>query len=183
MIFLKCKKSDCDVKVIHNVSIFNAISITGLSLYTFGQTVSIVYFTETYQPESFYDKILENLNLGLHTLCLLDIRMHEPTADTILSKNPVYELPRCMKIHEAVEILLKISKKRNCKKITKDTLIVGAARVGTKTEKIVTMTMEQALLPHYIENMGATLHSLVIVGKLDLIEQDIIQIYKLKFDQ
>ena len=40
------------------------------------QAVSIVFFTETWQPDSFYDKILANRRMGLHTLCLLDIKVN-----------------------------------------------------------------------------------------------------------
>ena len=42
------------------------------------QTVSIVFFTETWRPDSFYHKIVANQRLGLHTLCLLDIQVKEP---------------------------------------------------------------------------------------------------------
>lgn len=49
----------------------NAIGCCGLQLYNYGRTVSIVFFTETWKPDSFYDKIKDNLSLGLHTLCLL----------------------------------------------------------------------------------------------------------------
>jgi diphthine methyl ester synthase len=44
---------------------------SGLQLYTFGQAVSIVFFTETWRPDSFYDKIKFNRSGDLHTLCLL----------------------------------------------------------------------------------------------------------------
>lgn len=40
-------------------------------LYNFGETVSVVFWTESWRPESFYDKILQNRAAGLHTLCLL----------------------------------------------------------------------------------------------------------------
>jgi len=40
-------------------------------LYSFGETVSIPYWTESWQPDSFYDKIFGNRRRGLHTLCLL----------------------------------------------------------------------------------------------------------------
>ena len=67
----------------------NAVGCCGLQLYNFGETVrcssrfvlisprqvSIPFWTETWQPESFYDKICENLSRGLHTLCLLDIKV------------------------------------------------------------------------------------------------------------
>ena len=47
------------MRVIHNASIMNAVAACGLQLYRFGQTVSIVFFTETWRPDSFYDRILE----------------------------------------------------------------------------------------------------------------------------
>lgn len=59
--------------VIHNASIINAVSSCGLQLYNFGQVVSLPFFTETWKPSSFYPKIQENKNLGLHTLVLLGI--------------------------------------------------------------------------------------------------------------
>ena len=40
-------------------------------LYNFGETVSIVLWTDTWKPDSFYDKIAANKKQGLHTLCLL----------------------------------------------------------------------------------------------------------------
>ncbi|XP_049895551.1 diphthine methyl ester synthase-like [Epinephelus moara] len=58
-------------KVIHNASIMNAVGCCGLQLYNFGETVSLVFWTETWRPESFYDKICKNRKAGLHTLCLL----------------------------------------------------------------------------------------------------------------
>ncbi|CAJ0965124.1 unnamed protein product [Ranitomeya imitator] len=42
-----------------------------LQLYNFGETASIVFWTDTWKPESFYDKIRRNRLSGLHTLCLL----------------------------------------------------------------------------------------------------------------
>ena len=50
----------------------NAVGACGLQLYNFGQTVSLVFFTETWKPDSFYDRIKENADIGLHTLVLLD---------------------------------------------------------------------------------------------------------------
>ena len=47
------------------------------------QTVSIVFFTDTWRPDSFYHKIVANQQLGLHTLCLLDIQVKEPTLESL----------------------------------------------------------------------------------------------------
>jgi diphthine methyl ester synthase len=62
-----------EVKVVHNASVMNAIGACGLQLYRYGETVSIPFFTETWRPDSFYVKIKNNRQLGLHTLCLLGI--------------------------------------------------------------------------------------------------------------
>jgi diphthine methyl ester synthase len=68
---VRAKKMGIEVKVVHNASVMNAIGICGLQLYRYGETVSIPFFTETWRPDSFYEKIQQNRNLGLHTLCLL----------------------------------------------------------------------------------------------------------------
>ena len=60
-------------KVIHNASIINAVSSCGLQLYNFGQVVSLPFFTDTWKPSSFYPKIKENMDAGVHTLVLLGI--------------------------------------------------------------------------------------------------------------
>jgi len=53
-------------------------------LYNFGETVSIVFWTDNWQPDSFYDKIDANLSRGLHTLCLLDIKVKEQTVENMM---------------------------------------------------------------------------------------------------
>jgi diphthine methyl ester synthase len=60
-------------EVVHNASIMTAVGVCGVNLYNFGQTVSIPFFTPTWQPDSFYDKIAFNLSGKLHTLCLLGV--------------------------------------------------------------------------------------------------------------
>lgn len=58
----------------HNASIMNAIGCCGLQLYRFGETISIPYWTDSWQPDSFYDKIKTNVAAGFHTLALLGTR-------------------------------------------------------------------------------------------------------------
>ncbi|KMT07840.1 hypothetical protein BVRB_6g146510 isoform B [Beta vulgaris subsp. vulgaris] len=69
---VRAKQIGVDVEVVHNASVMNAVGVCGLQLYRYGETVSIPFFTETWRPDSFYDKIKSNRDLGLHTLCLLD---------------------------------------------------------------------------------------------------------------
>ena len=42
-----------------------------LQLYNFGETVSLVMWSDSWQPDSYVDKIDRNLLHGNHTLCLL----------------------------------------------------------------------------------------------------------------
>lgn len=47
-IFLRAKNMGIAVSAIHNASIMNAMGCCGLQLYTYGQTVSIPYYTGKY---------------------------------------------------------------------------------------------------------------------------------------
>ncbi|KAI5289562.1 diphthine synthase, partial [Ascosphaera atra] len=71
---LRARETGIKINTVPNASIMSAIGSTGLQLYNFGQTVSMVFFTETWRPSSFYDRIKENVSIGLHTLVLLDIK-------------------------------------------------------------------------------------------------------------
>jgi diphthine synthase len=72
---LRAATSGVKVEVIHNASVMNAVGACGLQLYRYGETISIPFFTETWKPDSFYDKIKTNRSLGLHTLCLLGMNL------------------------------------------------------------------------------------------------------------
>ena len=82
-LMLRAQKQGIQVIPIHNASIMNAMGCCGLQLYNFGPTVSIVFFTETWRPDSFYDKIRLNLERQLHTLCLLDIKVKEQSIENM----------------------------------------------------------------------------------------------------
>jgi diphthine synthase len=70
-LMIRAKEQKIPVVPIHNASIMNAIGCCGLQLYNYGQAVSIVFFTDSWRPDSFYEKIKQNRELKLHTLCLL----------------------------------------------------------------------------------------------------------------
>ncbi|KAI8822758.1 tetrapyrrole methylase [Chytriomyces cf. hyalinus JEL632] len=74
---LRAKELDIRVTSIHNASIVSAIGCCGLQLYNHGQTISIVFFSDNWRPDSFCDKIKQNRAIKLHTLCLLDIKVKE----------------------------------------------------------------------------------------------------------
>jgi diphthine synthase len=70
-LLLRAHAAGVPTRVVHNASIMNAVGACGLQLYTFGQTISIPFFRDAWQPDSFYDRIAHNASGGLHTLCLL----------------------------------------------------------------------------------------------------------------
>ncbi len=82
-IVLRARSLNIPTRIIHNASIMNAVGACGLQLYNFGQTVSLVFFTETWRPDSFYDRIKENADLGMHTLVLLDIKVKEQSEENL----------------------------------------------------------------------------------------------------
>lgn len=82
-IVLRARAKHIPVRIVHNASIMNAVGASGLQLYTFGQAVSLVFFTDTWKPDSFYARIKENSDLGLHTLVLLDIKVKEQSEENL----------------------------------------------------------------------------------------------------
>ncbi|KDE03789.1 diphthine synthase [Microbotryum lychnidis-dioicae p1A1 Lamole] len=94
--------------VIHNASVMNAVGAVGLALYNYGQTISIPYFNESWRPDSWLDRIRENLSLDLHTLCLLDIKVKEQSIENLARGRKIYEPPRFMSVPTAIEQLLSL---------------------------------------------------------------------------
>jgi len=139
----------------------------GLQLYNFGQTVSLVFFTDTWKPHSFYDRIKENATLGMHTLVLLDIKVKEQSEENLARGRKIYEPPRYMSIPTAVSQLIETEESRKEGVLDADTtLAIALSRVGggAENERIVAGTLRE-LLEHPAEAYGQPLHSLVIVGK------------------
>lgn len=61
-----------------------ALGSTGLQLYNFGQTLSLPFYTDSWKPGSWYDRLEENVKLGMHTLILLDIKVREQSEEDMI---------------------------------------------------------------------------------------------------
>ncbi|KAJ2819564.1 diphthine synthase [Coemansia erecta] len=169
---IRARERGIAVKTIHNASIMNAVGATGLQLYNFGQTVSIVFFTDDWRPDSFYDRVAENAALGLHTLCLLDIKVREQTIENLMRGRQVFEPPRYMPVSLAAQQLLEVEATRKAGVCRDDVLAVGVARVGSDDQLIRAGTLRQ--MADF--DFGAPLHSLVLVGsRLHLLEAEILR--------
>ncbi|KAF9471678.1 Diphthine synthase [Pholiota conissans] len=166
-IILRARKLSIPTRVIHNASIMNAAGACGLQLYNFGQTVSLVFFTETWRPDSFYDRIKENWTLGTHTLVLLDIKVKEQSEENLARGRKIFEPPRYMTIPTAVSQLISTEEERGEGVLSPSTtLAIALSRVGggVDHERIVAGTLQE-LLDAPPEMFGSPLHSLVLVGK------------------
>ena len=89
-VIMEARNSDVEAKIIHSSSIYSVIAKTGLQIYKFGRTATVVAPTKDYSPDSFYDVIMENKKMGLHTLMLLDIEMDVKKAVGVLLEIETY---------------------------------------------------------------------------------------------
>ncbi|GAO51942.1 Diphthine synthase [Saitoella complicata NRRL Y-17804] len=164
------------VEIIHNASIMNAIGACGLQLYNFGQTVSMVFFTPTWRPDSFYDRIKENRDIGLHTLVLLDIKVKEQSFENMARGRKIYEPPRYMTVAQCAEQMLEIEELRGEGVYTPNTIAIGVSRIGSHDQRIVTGTLQELSEA----DLGPPLHSLVLLGsRVHELEVDYIRAFAL----
>lgn len=142
-----------EVRVVHGVSIYSlAPSATGLQAYRFGKTVTLVY-PYVFKPFSVIETIYDNLDRGLHTLILLDLKLEEGIA---------------MTINEAVDILLDLEKEYSGKNKLESIIAVGLAQVGTENEYI-----KADLLPELTKyEYPPPPHSIIVVAKPHPMELD-----------
>ncbi|TRO48978.1 diphthine synthase, partial [Candidatus Bathyarchaeota archaeon] len=91
--------------------------------------------------------------LGLHTLCLLDIKTDEK---------------RFLSINEALMLLLEIEQKRKEGVITQDTIAVGIARAGSKAP-----TLKADFVKDIVKfDFGDPPQSLIFPGDLHFMETE-----------
>lgn len=158
---LRARELSIAVRTIPNASILSAIGSTGLQLYNFGQTVSMVFFTETWRPASFYDRIKENVSIGLHTLVLVDIKVKEQSYEDMARGRKVYQPARYMTVAQCASQMLEIEQDRKEEVYAEDSLAIGAARVGSEHQRLSCGTLKELCEV----DLGPPLHSLVLLGK------------------
>nr|CAG4644191.1 EOG090X0AVB [Lepidurus arcticus] len=170
---LRAKEAGVNCQIIHNASILNAVGCTGLQLYSFGETVSIPFWTDDWEPDSFMPRIEANLARGLHTLCLLDIKVKEQSLENIMRNRPIFEPPRFMTVAQGAGQLVKALGKNQYEFLSTDTLTVGVARVGSPSQQMVANK-----LANLVDcDLGGPLHCMVIVGKTHPLETDFMKTY------
>ncbi|KAJ5711262.1 Diphthine methyl ester synthase [Penicillium malachiteum] len=158
---LRARELGIQTNVVPNASIMSGIGCTGLQLYNFGQTVSMVFFLDNWRPSSFYDRIRENVQIGLHTLVLLDIKVKEQSIENMARGRRIFEPPRYMTVAQCAQQMLEVEEDRKEGVYSPDSLVMGAARVGAPDQKLVVGTLTELA---EVE-LGAPLHSVVLLGR------------------
>jgi len=171
-IMIRAQENGVKVELIHNASAMGAVGSCGLQLYNFGQTISIPYFDEDWRPRSFYPKIKYNREGGMHTLCLLDIKVKEPDFEAMKKGKVKYMPPRYMSVNTAAEQLIEVEEVEESDAYNpKETLCVGMARLGQEDQCIIAGTLEELLA----QDFGLPLHCLVICGEVRDLELDFLK--------
>ena len=149
---VEAEKLGIKTRVVHGVSIMSAIvSLSGLHNYKFGKTVTVPFadnFSET--P---YNVVGQNKKLGLHTLCLMDLRESEN---------------RYLSINEGINVLLEVEKKKKMGILTERTPALGIARAGSDNP-VLKADFVNKLVSY---NFGEPPFSLIIPGELHFMEVD-----------
>jgi diphthine synthase len=149
------KKAKVKISMIPGISIFSVIPmLTGLEEYRFGRTISIVKPVENYSPTSFFDYILQNMQNGLHTICLLDIK---------IDKNSKY----FMQPYEAAARLLEIANEKDIE--TKNWKVFVVSGACSRHEKIGLTTLRELTKRKTDYDYPSTL---VITTKLTMDEEE-----------
>jgi diphthine synthase len=146
------------VKIIHSSSIYSAISECGLFIYKFGRSCSIPFPQKNFNPTSFYDILAANQKECSHTLVFLDIKAEEN---------------RYMSVNEALQSLLNIEKEKKLGVITRDTPVVGIARLGSEDQTIKSGKISELLNFDF----GKPQHILIIPGKMHFMEEKLLNVY------
>ncbi len=150
---IEAKKKGVPVKVIHSSSIFTAIAESGLQLYKFGRSTTLVYPEEKFKPESPLDIIRENMKAGLHTLVFLDIR---------------YDEEKYMTANEGLGIILDAG-------INENTHAVVCCRLGNENQ-----ATKYGKIKNLIEDkdISAVPAVVIIPGRLHFKEEEALELWK-----
>ncbi len=146
------EKQGIKTRIVHGASIISAIvSLSGLHNYKFGKTVTVP-FAENFS-ETPYNVIAQNKTLGLHTLCLLDLKAIEK---------------QFLSIKQAITMLLEVEQKNKKGAVTPNTVAVGVARAGSDNPGLKADFVKG--LANY--DFGKPPYSLIFPGDLHFMETE-----------
>lgn len=170
-LYIRALKKKIHVTLVNNASIFNHIGNTGIDQYKFGRVTSLVFTEPNWFPLSPYENIMKNQSIGLHTICLFDIKTAEPTKEDILTGNKKPQKPRFMNVKEAIDYIETADKKTGNNVLKKDKKIIIISNAGLPNEKITYDT------PQKIKQIdcGEPLYTMIIPGNISHYEKENIE--------
>jgi len=151
---IRAERRGIRTRVVHGASIVSAaMALSGLQNYKFGRSVTIPAPGETPISETPYNVVGENRKVGLHTLCFLDVRAEEE---------------RYVTVGEALRLLSAVEERRRRGVVTRDTLVVGVARAGSREPVVKAGFLEEVKSYEF----GPPPHTLVFPGGLHFMEAE-----------
>lgn len=162
---VEAKKRGIEVVIVPGVSGLQAvIDTTGLQVYRFGKTVTLVYPEEGVKPYTTLSVIADNRARGLHTLVLLDLRLDQG---------------RAMTVPEAVRLLLDLESEMVAEGMLSsaflhESMLVGVARAGLPESLCVAGPPEAVAAASY----PPPPHSLVVTApSLHPVEEEALEVF------
>lgn len=156
---LQAAERGIPTRVVHNASVKTAVpGLLGLNDYKFGRTTTLVFPEKGHEPESPLEVVIENLERGLHTLVLLDIRAEER---------------RYMTATEGLTLLLKWAAKRKDCPFGPERLVCVVARAGGPEPILATGPAGELAK----RDFGPPLHAVVVPGALHFSEEDALRAF------
>ena len=162
---VRAVKRSIKVKVIHAASgITSLIGESGLHIYKFGRTVTMMSGFESYI--SVYTTILDNLLGGNHTLILTEYANNN---GKLFFLDPTYFFERMLQAEEDI--------KNGA--FSQETFVIVASRIGTEQQRIESGKVKSLINKDY--GMGP--HSIIVTASLHFTELDAVKTLTVNFDE
>ncbi len=150
---LRAAQAQIPTRVVHGVSILGAAAgALGLQAYKFGRVTTVPFPAPGFEPTSPLDPILVNLEAGLHSLVLLDLR-----------EDGTYLDPK-----DALRSLLAMADRRKESAVGPQTVLCVLSRVGSPDLRITSGRVVDLLK----QDLGPPLHCFVVPGRLHFMERE-----------
>lgn len=154
---LRAARAGVETKVVHAASIHSAApGMAGLQSYKFGRSATVPFPEQ--RSSTPYEVLAENLERGLHTLLLLDVKG---------------EGGRAMSANEAIEVMLGLESELRRGAFTPETLVVVVARAGSDNA-LVRADRARRLLEL---DFGPPPHVLIVPGRLHFLEAEALRVF------
>lgn len=154
---LRAHKNGITTRIIHAASVLTAAAgVSGLQSYKFGRTITVPVQTETL-PDSVLNTIESNLEIGLHSLVLLEIDV---------------ENRRAVRIPDALEKITALSSQRPKSAVRPESLAVGLARIEAPNMMVRAGSVSQLSRLEF----GEPPQCLIFPGRLHFLEGEALQV-------